>query len=105
MFKTALRGIAAYAALPAAAIAALPAIAFAEEAKADSFVYQGVEYTYTAETRDGVKYLTGTAHSGHVPFRLRVGKRTVTGTFNNRAVQFSRSDVKAVVPRVDVAMR
>ncbi|MCW1384246.1 hypothetical protein OLX02_15585 [Novosphingobium sp. KCTC 2891] len=63
-------------------------------ANADTFQHKGVEYNYTTEQKDGEQVLRGTAYSGKVPFELRVRKKTVEGTFNNKPVSFSIADAK-----------
>lgn len=73
----------------AALLVAAPAVA-----SADSFKHKGVEYSYTTETKDGEQILRGTAYSGKVPFELRVRKKTVEGTFNNKPVVFSLTEAK-----------
>ncbi|WP_225206416.1 hypothetical protein [Novosphingobium huizhouense] len=73
----------------AALVVAAPAVAGAE-----TFKHKGVEYNYTAESKDGEQILRGTAYSGKVPFELRVRKKTVEGTFNNKPVTFSLAEAK-----------
>ncbi|MCH7627249.1 MAG: hypothetical protein IH997_00850 [Proteobacteria bacterium] len=73
----------------AALIVAAPAVASAE-----TFKHKGVEYSYTTEEQNGEKVLRGTAYSGKVPFELRVRKKTVDGTFNNKPVSFSLTEAK-----------
>lgn len=75
--------------LAAAALVVAPAAANAE-----TFKHKGVEYNYTTEQKDGEQVLRGTAYSGKVPFELRVRKKVVEGTFNNRPVTFSLADAK-----------
>lgn len=78
----------------AAALLAVPAIAHADEAPRQSFVYQGVTYTYTSEMKDGVKVLKGSAYNGKVPFELKVTKAGVSGTFNSAPVSFDMHEVQ-----------
>lgn len=89
MFKTMFAAVALLA-VPAIA----PAIAYADEAPKQSFVYQGVTYTYTSEMKDGVKVLKGSAYNGKVPFELKVTKAGVSGTFNSAPVSFDMHEVQ-----------
>jgi hypothetical protein len=66
----------------AAALFAIPTVASAEAAPKQSFSYEGVDYSYTVETKGDVRILKGTAEKGAVPFELRVAKGNVTGTIN-----------------------
>ena len=38
--------------------------------------------------------MRGTAYAGKVPFELHIHKKTVTGTFNNKPVEFDLADVQ-----------
>ncbi|NBC37460.1 hypothetical protein GTZ99_12970 [Novosphingobium sp. FSY-8] len=78
----------------AAALFAIPAVASAEEAPKQSFVYQGVTYTYTTEVQNGTKILRGSAYNGKVPFELRVTKTGVSGSFNRQPVAFDLHEVQ-----------
>ena len=79
----------------AAAALVLPAVAMAEEAPKQSFVYQGVTYSYTTtEMQGGAKILKGTANNGKVPFELKVTKDGVSGTFNRAPVTFDMHEVQ-----------
>jgi len=78
----------------AAAALALPSVAFADEAPKQSFVYQGVTYTYTTQVQNGAKVLKGSAFNGKVPFELKVTKAGVTGTFNSAPVSFDLHEVE-----------
>ena len=78
----------------AAAAFALPAVAMAQEAPKQSFVYQGVTYSYTTEMQGGAKILKGTANNGKVPFELKVTKDGVSGTFNRAPVTFDMHEVQ-----------
>jgi hypothetical protein len=78
----------------AAAALLLPTVVIAEEAPKQSFVYQGVTYTYTTQTQNGAKILKGSAFNGKVPFELKVTKGTVTGTFNQAPVTFDLHEVQ-----------
>ncbi|RVU07882.1 hypothetical protein EOE18_02055 [Novosphingobium umbonatum] len=80
----------------AAAALLLPVAAFAEEAPKQSFVYQGVTYTYTSEMQNGTKILRGSAYNGKVPFELKVTKAGVTGTFNRAPVSFDLHEVEHI---------
>ncbi|MDF8333966.1 hypothetical protein [Novosphingobium cyanobacteriorum] len=82
-----------YFAAAAVAFLAAPA-AFAAEAEDGAFAHKGVQYSYTTEEAAGEKVIRGTAYAGKVPFELHVRKKTVTGTFNNRPVEFRLADVK-----------
>lgn len=72
------------------AMAVVPAIAQADEAR--NFSHEGVDYAYTTEQKGNVTVIEGKA-SGNVPFRLYVKGDHISGTFNNRYVSFSKSDV------------
>ena len=78
----------------AAVALTLPAVALADEAPKQSFVYQGVTYTYTTEVQGGTKVLKGSAYNGKVPFELKVTKNGVTGTFNRAPVTFDMHEVQ-----------
>jgi hypothetical protein len=78
----------------AAAALLLPAVVSAEEAPKQSFVYQGVTYTYTTEVQNGTKILKGSAYNGKVPFELKVTKAGVSGTFNRAPVSFDMHEVQ-----------
>jgi hypothetical protein len=78
----------------AAAALLLPVVASAEEAPKQSFVYQGVTYTYTTEVQNGAKILKGSAYNGKVPFELKVTKAGVSGTFNRAPVSFDMHEVQ-----------
>lgn len=76
-------------------VAAAPAVAFAAGAGEDgAFTHKGVDYNYSTEEKGGEKIVKGTAYAGKVPFELHIRKKTVTGTFNNKPVEFELSDVK-----------
>ena len=71
---------------------ALPAPARAETV-ATTFVRDGITYSYTTEQLgNGRRILRGTA-AGQ-PFRLVVGARRVTGTYDFRPVDFPLSEVR-----------
>ncbi|WP_226016872.1 hypothetical protein [Novosphingobium sp. FKTRR1] len=70
--------------------AAAPAIA----AEDGSFNHKGVAYNYTTEDKAGEKIVRGTAYAGKVPFELHIKKKSVTGTFNNKPVEFRLADVQ-----------
>jgi len=92
-------------ALSAAFALALPGIALADAPEAQSFVHNGVDYTYTV-TQDGqTRVLTGTANHGAVPFRLRVSSKRVSGTYNDAPVDFALRDVQHQSGIVIVAAR
>ena len=38
--------------------------------------------------------MRGTAYAGKVPFELHIHKKTVTGTFNDKPVEFELADVQ-----------
>jgi len=87
MFKTSL--------LAASLIAvATPAIALAAGDDAGKFTHKGVDYSYTATDQNGDKVIRGTAYAGKVPFELHIHKKTVTGTFNDKPVEFDLDDVQ-----------
>jgi hypothetical protein len=75
-------------------VAAAPTLAFAAAEDAGQFTHKGVDYSYTTEDKAGDKIVRGTAYAGKVPFELHIHKKTVTGTFNNKPVEFELSDVK-----------
>ena len=74
--------------------AAAPTLALAASDDAGQFTHKGVDYNYTTEDKGGDKVVRGTAYAGKVPFELHIHKKTVTGTFNNKPVEFELSDVK-----------
>lgn len=87
MFKTAL--IAASLTLAMAPIAALAA------GEDGQFTHKGVTYSYTAtDAKTGETVIRGTAYAGTVPFELHIHKKTVTGTFNDKPVEFTMDQVK-----------
>lgn len=77
-----------------AAALLIPAVAVAEEAPKQSFVYQGVTYTYTTQIQNGAKILKGSAYNGKVPFELKVAKGVVNGTFDKAPVSFDLHEVE-----------
>lgn len=89
-----------YFAAAAVAFLAAPAAFAAEDG---AFAHKGVQYSYTTEDTAGEKVIRGTAYAGKVPFELHVRKKTVTGTFNNRPVEFRLADVKKMGIDVEAA--
>ncbi|WP_260926893.1 hypothetical protein [Novosphingobium sp. 9] len=84
------------AAVAALAGAAIGTSAFAQgDAAKQSFVRNGVEYTYTVEAEGEGQVLRGSANHGAEPFRLFVRDDVVTGTFDNHPVRFKLEQVKA----------
>lgn len=76
-------------------VAATPALALAANDDAGTFTHKGVDYAYTTtEQKDGDRIVRGTAYAGTVPFELHIHKKTVTGTFNDKPVEFKLTDVK-----------
>ncbi len=73
---------------------ALLAATLAAGNETGQFTNKGVDYSYTTEDKAGDKIVRGTAYAGKVPFELHIHKKTVTGTFNNKPVEFELSDVK-----------
>jgi hypothetical protein len=73
---------------------ATPSLALAAGNETGQFTNKGVDYSYTTEDKAGDKIVRGTAYAGKVPFELHIHKKTVTGTFNNKPVEFELSDVK-----------
>ncbi len=71
-----------------------PSAAFAAKDDNGQFNHKGVDYNYTTEDQGGEKVVRGTAYAGKVPFELHIHKKTVTGTFNNKPVEFQLADVK-----------
>lgn len=71
---------------------AIAAPAFAAED--GTFSHKGVKYDYTTEEKAGEKIVRGTAYAGKVPFELHIKKKSVTGTFNNKPVEFRLADVQ-----------
>lgn len=79
----------------AVATVAVSAPAFAQaDAATQSFVRNGVEYTYTMENKGNAQILSGTANHGTHPFRLIVRDNLVTGTFDNQPVRFKIDKAK-----------
>ena len=74
--------------------AAAPTLALAAGDEAGKFTHKGVDYSYTTEDQGGEKVVRGTAYAGKVPFELHIHKKTVTGTFNNKPVEFELADVQ-----------
>jgi hypothetical protein len=75
-------------------VSAAPTLALAAADDAGQFTHKGVDYSYTSEDKGGDKVVRGTAYAGKVPFELHIHKKTVTGTFNNKPVEFELSDVQ-----------
>ena len=73
---------------------AAPTVAFAAKDDAGQFTHKGVDYSYTTEDHGADKVVRGTAYAGKVPFELHIHKKTVTGTFNNKPVEFELADVQ-----------
>ncbi len=74
---------------------ATPSLALAAGNETGQFTNKGVDYKYTTtDDKSGDKIVRGTAYAGKVPFELHIHKKTVTGTFNNKPVEFELSDVK-----------
>ncbi|WP_428334004.1 hypothetical protein [Novosphingobium sp.] len=73
---------------------AAPSLALAAADDAGKFSNKGVDYSYTTEDKGGDKVVRGTAYAGKVPFELHIHKKTVTGTFNNKPVEFELNDVQ-----------
>lgn len=62
-------------------------------AESQTFVRDGVTYTYTAESAGEATVLKGKADG--TPFRLVVKGSRVTGRFNNNPISFTTADVAA----------
>ena len=77
-------------------VAVAPTMALAANDDAAKFTHKGVEFNYTTEEANGDKVVRGTAYAGKVPFELHIHKKTVTGTFNNKPVEFDLADVKTL---------
>ena len=92
-------------ALSAAFALAVPGLALADAPEPISFVHNGVDYNYTVAQDGQARVLTGTAHHGAVPFRLRVTDKRVSGTYNDAPVDFALRDVKHQQGIVIVAAR
>jgi len=92
-------------AISAALALAIPGIAFADAPAPMAFVHNGVDYSYTVVQDGQARVLTGTAHKGAVPFRLRVTDKRVSGTYNDAPVDFALRDVKHQQGIVIVATR
>ncbi len=75
-------------------VSAAPALALAAAGDAGTFTNKGVDYSYTTEDKGGDKVVRGTAYAGKVPFELHIHKKTVTGTFNNKPIEFQLNDVQ-----------
>ncbi|MEJ2456649.1 MAG: hypothetical protein P8Y58_00300 [Novosphingobium sp.] len=82
MFKT-------ICATAAVSLLSVPAVAQASEAR--QFSHEGVDYTYTTAQKGKVTVIDGRTASG-VPFRLFVKGERVTGTYNDRPVNFTTAD-------------
>lgn len=82
MFKTVL-------AAAAVTLAIAPAVAQADEAR--QFSHEGVNYTYTTSQQGKVTVINGRTSAGE-PFRLFVKGEQVSGTFNNRPVNFTKAE-------------
>jgi hypothetical protein len=75
--------------------ASVPSLALAAGNDAGQFTNKGVDYSYTTEDmKGGDKIVRGTAYAGKVPFELHIHKKSVTGTFNNKPVEFDLADVQ-----------
>jgi len=92
-------------ALTAAFALAIPGIALADAPEPISFVHNGVDYSYTVAQDGKARVLTGTAHHGAVPFRLKVSASRVSGTYNDTPVDFALRDVQHQSGIVVVATR
>lgn len=57
-----------------------------------NFSHEGVDYAFKAEQKGDVTVIEGNA-SGQVPFRLYVKGNRITGTYNNRNISFTKTDV------------
>jgi hypothetical protein len=77
----------------AAGFLMVPAAAYADDAAPIHFKQNGVDYTYTVETKGNVRIVRGSANNGLEPFKLVVSKTGVTGTFDGRNVDFSQREV------------
>ena len=75
-------------------LTAVPTVALAAGDDAGKFTHKGVDYSYTTEDKGGDKVVRGTAYAGKVPFELHIHKKTVTGTFNDKPVEFELADVQ-----------
>jgi len=75
-------------------VSAAPSLALAAADDAGAFTHKGVDYNYTTEDKGGDKVVRGTAYAGKVPFELHIHKKSVTGTFNNKPVEFELADVQ-----------
>lgn len=75
---------------PALALA-LPALAHAEEAQ--TFIRDGVTYSYSKTVEHGATVLTGTADNR--AFRLVIKGDQVTGKFGLQSVRFNTSEAKS----------
>lgn len=82
--------------LTAAALVTLPVAAHAEDAR--NFSHEGIDYAYTTEQKGKVTVIEGTA-SGGVPFRLYVAGNRVSGTYDNRSVNFKVSDAQQALTK------
>lgn len=81
MFKTVLTAAVAI-------LATVPAMAQADPVV--QFSHDGVNYTYTAKKQGEATIINGHASTG-APFRLIVRGERVSGTYNNRSVNFTRA--------------
>lgn len=83
MFKTVFATV-------AMSLALAPVAAQADATR--NFSHEGVDYAYKTEQKGDVTVIEGKA-SGQVPFRLYVKGNRISGTYNNRYVSFTKTDV------------
>lgn len=79
--------------------------AISAPAETQTFVHDGVTYTYSVEQKANSRVLRGTAGKSGEPFVLYVTDRKISGTVNGRYVSFTPSDVKPLVKNTQVASR
>jgi hypothetical protein len=77
------------------------AVAITTPALAESFVHQGITYSYSVEQRGNLRVISG-EDSQHRAYTLRVSKNWVDGTVDGSPVSFSIRDVVRLKPEVTV---
>lgn len=89
----------------AVATASFSSVAMSAPAETQTFVHDGVTYTYSVEQKANSRVLRGTSGKSGEPFVLYVTDRKITGTVNGRYVSFLPSEVKPLVKNMQVASR
>jgi len=81
------------------AAAAVSTPVLAAESDVTTFKHEGVEYSYAVEDAGDKQIVTGKSSTG-APFRLIVGEKRVSGTYNGQRISFARSEVSPLAPVV-----